>query len=80
MLNVENDPKSLSEAMTSRDATFWKEAIDDEFESLISNQTWVLVDLPQGSKAIGYKWVLKRKYNTDGSIHTFKVRLVAKGF
>ena len=80
LLNVEDDPKSLSEAMTSRDATFWKEAIDDEFESLISNQTWVLVDLPQGSKAIGCKWVFRRKYNTDGSIQTFKARLVAKGF
>ena len=80
LLNVEDDPKSLSEALTSRDAAFWKEAIDDEFESLISNQTWVLVDLPQGSKAIGCKWVFRRKYNTNGSIQTFKARLVAKGF
>ena len=79
LLNVEDDPKSLSEAMTSRDAAFWKEAINDEFESLISNQTWVSVDFPQGSKAIGCKWVFRRKYNTD-PIQTFKARLVVKGF
>ena len=47
-------------------------------DSLISNNTWILVDLPQGSKPIGCKWVFRRKYNTDGSIQTFK--LVAKGF
>ena len=42
--------------------------------------TWVLIDLPSGSKPIGCKWVFIRKYNTDGFIQTFKTRLVAKGF
>ena len=39
-----------------------------------------MVDLSSGSKLIGWKWVFRRKYNTDGSIQTFKARLVAKGF
>ncbi|KAL0299951.1 UNVERIFIED_CONTAM: putative mitochondrial protein [Sesamum angustifolium] len=66
--------------MTSRDVAFWKEAVNDEMDSLLANNTWVLTDLPSGSKAIGCKWVFRRKYNTDGSIQTFKARLVAKGF
>lgn len=66
ILQVEEYPKSLNEAMTSRDVAFWKEAIGDEMNSLLSNQTWTLVDLPHGSKPIGCKWVLRRKYNTDG--------------
>ena len=66
--------------MSSRDASFWREAVNDEMDSIMSNQTWVLVDLPKGSKPISYKWVFKRKYNMDGSIQTFKARLVAKGF
>lgn len=78
--NVENDPKTYTEAMTSRDASFWKEAINEEMDSLLFNNTWVIVDLPPGSKSIGNKWVFKRKYNVDGSIQTFKARLVAKGF
>ncbi|CAA0832210.1 Leucine-rich repeat receptor protein kinase EMS1 [Striga hermonthica] len=61
-------------------AVFWKEAINDEMDSIVSNQTWELVDLPAGSKPIGCKWVFREKYNTDGSIQTFKARLVAKGF
>ncbi len=35
---------------------------------------------PLGSKPIGCKWVFRRKYSTDGSIQTFKARLVAKSF
>ncbi|XP_019240065.1 PREDICTED: uncharacterized protein LOC109220059 [Nicotiana attenuata] len=80
VLNVEEDPKTFQEAMSSGDAAFWNEAVDDEMDSIISNNTWVLVDLPLGSKAIGCKWVFRRKYNTDGFVQTFKARLVAKGF
>ncbi|KAK3040182.1 hypothetical protein RJ639_028432 [Escallonia herrerae] len=80
LLNMEDDPKTYSEAMASRDVAFWKEAINDEMDSILCNNTWALVELPQGSKPIGSKWVFRRKYNTDGSIQTFKARLVAKVF
>jgi hypothetical protein len=49
-------------------------------DSILSNNTWVLVDLPPGSNITGCKWVFRRKYRTDETIQTFKVRLVAKGF
>ena len=78
--SIEDDPKSYEEAMASRDSAFWKEAVNDEMDSILSNNTWVLVDLPTSSKPIGCIWVFRRKYNTNGSIQTFKVRLVAKGF
>ena len=38
------------------------------------------MDLPPGSNTIGCKWVFRKKYRTDGTIQTFKVRSVAKGF
>jgi hypothetical protein len=78
--NVEEHPNTYSEAMVLRDAAFWREAVNDEMESILSNNTWVLVDLPPSSNTIGCKWVFRRKYRTDGTIQTFKVRLVAKGF
>ena len=49
-------------------------------ESLISNKTWKLVDLPSGCKTIDCKWVLRKKLKPDGSIDKYKARLVAKGF
>ena len=77
LLNVEEDitPKTYKEALSSRDSSFWKEAINDEIDSLLSNGTWVLVDLPPKCKPIGCKWVFRIK---DGKL--FKARLVAKGF
>ena len=42
----EEDPKTFSEAMASRDASFLKEAIEDEMNLILSNNTWVLRDLP----------------------------------
>ena len=78
--NAEENPNTYSEAMASRDTAFWREAVNDEMDSILSNNTWVLVDLPLGSNTIGCKWVFRRKYRTDGTIQTLKARLVSKGF
>ncbi|XP_024028034.1 uncharacterized protein LOC112093571 [Morus notabilis] len=39
LLNVEEDPKTFSEAMSSKDASFWRKAVNDEMNSIMSNQT-----------------------------------------
>ena len=49
-------------------------------DSILSNNIWVLVNLPTSSKPIDCKWIFRRKYNTNRSIQTFKAKLVAKGF
>eukprot|EP00253_Pinus_taeda_P028590 PITA_28590 len=51
-----------------------------EYDALINNGTWKLVDPPLGTKPIGCKWVYKNKYKVDGSLDKHKARLVAKGF
>jgi hypothetical protein len=38
------------------------------------------MDLPSGSNTIGCKWVFRRIYRIDGSVQTFKAKLVAKGY
>ena len=77
---VVNDPVTYSEAISSSDSLFWKEAIKIEFDSLLQNQTWEIVYLPHGAKPIGYKWIFKRKYLRNGSIDKYKARLVVKSF
>ena len=32
--NVEEDPNTYNEAMVSRDTTFWREAVNDEMDSI----------------------------------------------
>ena len=51
-----------------------------EMESMYENQVWTLVDPPENVKPIGYKWIYKKKTDMDCNMHTYKGRLVVKGF
>nr|GEV32324.1 zinc finger, CCHC-type [Tanacetum cinerariifolium] len=77
---IEEDPRTLSEAMASRDVAFRKEAIQSEIDFIMYNDTWELTDLPPGCKTLGCKWILKRKMKVDGSIDKYKAKLVIQGF
>ncbi|GKF39161.1 retrovirus-related pol polyprotein from transposon RE1 [Tanacetum coccineum] len=55
------------------------EAMNEEFQALQQNQTWVLVPCPGSANIIGSKWVYRIKYNSDGTIERYKARLVAQG-
>ena len=70
----------MQAALSGPEAPFWEEAIEAEYQALISMNAWALTTLPQGKKAIPCKWVFKRKLNADGSIERYKARLVIKGF
>ena len=50
-----------------------------EIDSLHDNSVWELVQLPEGRKPVGSKWVYKVKMKADGSIERCKARLVAQG-
>ena len=76
------EPRSWKqvESMQGPEKEKWILAAREEMESLIQNQTWALVELPPGKKAVGSKWVFKVKYGNDGKVERYKARLVAKGF
>ncbi|KAJ9552762.1 hypothetical protein OSB04_016807 [Centaurea solstitialis] len=75
-----NEPTSYGEAVSGSESEQWQEAMRAEMQSMYDNQVWELTDLPQHCKAVGRKWVFKKKTDMDGNVHTFKARLVAKGF
>jgi hypothetical protein len=77
---TEEDPKTIKEAFLRQESEEWKEAMKNEFNSLKKNKTWEIVDRPSDRKVIGCKWVLKTKFNSDGTIARRKARLVAKGY
>jgi hypothetical protein len=54
--------------------------MNDELNSINKNDVWELTYLPPQRKAIGRKWVLRKKFKTDGSLNKYKVMLVGKGF
>ncbi|KAK2991311.1 hypothetical protein RJ640_024576 [Escallonia rubra] len=47
------DPTKYNEAVKAEDGNLWLTIMDEEIESLRKNQTWELVKLPKGVKAIG---------------------------
>ncbi|CAI7912037.1 unnamed protein product [Closterium sp. NIES-54] len=73
------EPATVEEALSGPQKE-WKAAMDAEFNSLIENGTWELVELPEGRRPISRKWVFKVKSGADGALERFKSRLVAKGF
>ena len=76
----EEDPVTAKMALSSSDAEKWKKAMKSELDSLHRNDVWDLCDLPHRRKAVGSKWVFKRKYDVDGNIERYKARLVAQGY
>ncbi|CAI7888101.1 unnamed protein product [Closterium sp. NIES-53] len=74
------EPATVEEALSGPLKKEWKAAMDAEFNSLIENETWELVELPEGRRPISSKWVFKVKSGADGALERFKSRLVAKGF
>src|SRR5438034_9320689 len=57
-------PETYEEAIQSVDRIEWEISMEDEFDSLIENHTWVLVpeeELPPGQHALDGKWVHRIK-------------------
>jgi hypothetical protein len=74
------DPKTFRQALQSGDSDHWREAMEREYESLTTNDTWDVVPLPPDRKALTCKWHFKIKYGSSGEIVKYKARLVARGF
>lgn len=77
---IEQEPLSYEEAVRGPEQDLWKAAMREEYDSLMKNNTWSLVELPNGRKPVGCKWVYKRKEDVCGNVSKFKARLVAQGF
>nr|GEV19597.1 putative retrotransposon protein [Tanacetum cinerariifolium] len=58
----------------------WLNAMNVEMQSMKDNEVWVLVELPHNSKTVGSKWLFKKKTDMDRVVHTYKARLMAKGY
>eukprot|EP00253_Pinus_taeda_P007153 PITA_07153 len=59
---------------------YWEVTMNEEYHSLLANDTWDLVPLPKGRKLFRCKWVYRTKCGADGKVDKHKDCLVAKGF
>ncbi|GJR02989.1 putative ribonuclease H-like domain-containing protein [Tanacetum coccineum] len=72
----QTEPRKVSEALEDES---WVEATQEELLQFKLQQVWVLVDLPNGAKVIGTKWVYRNKKDERGVVVRNKARLVAQG-
>lgn len=76
-ISSQTEPASYGEAIKDPN---WCQAMQDELTALELNHNWSLTTLPSHKEAIGYRWVYKIKYNSDGTIERYQARLIAKGY
>lgn len=71
------EPTTFKQAATKPECV---NAMNLEYQALISNKTWSLCPRPPHHNVVRNKWVFKIKQKSDGSVDRYKARLVAKGF
>ncbi|GKC67403.1 putative ribonuclease H-like domain-containing protein, partial [Tanacetum coccineum] len=66
------EPRKVSEALEDGS---WVEAMQEELLQFKLQQVWVLVDLPNGAKVIGTKWVYRNKKDERGVVQEVMYQL-----
>jgi len=62
------EPTNYKEAIQYHE---WRAIMNEEFQSIVRNNTWELVKLCEGKIPIGCRWIYKPKFNADGSKEKF---------
>ena len=79
-----NVPSTFKQAKQSPEETKWSHAMQDEYDSLVRNDTWIEVPeseaVASGTTILTCRWVFDLKRNADGNVVRYKARLTARGF
>jgi hypothetical protein len=74
---IDAEPTYYEEAVEKK---VWKDAMIEEYQSIIKNDVWDVVPRPKEKSIVSSKWIYKTKHSTYGSIEKYKARFVARGF
>ena len=62
---IEKEPSNYEEVAEKKE---WKDAMIEEYQSIMKNDVWDVVPRPKGKSIVTSKWIYKIKHATDGSI------------
>ena len=71
------EPTTAAEALLDDN---WQKAMMKDYNALVNNKTWSLVDFPSGRRHVGCKWIFKVKRNAYGTVSRYKARFLANIF
>ncbi|GFX54327.1 retrovirus-related Pol polyprotein from transposon TNT 1-94 [Trichonephila clavipes] len=72
-------PNCYKQAIRSRGASKWHDAMNKEINVMKERKVWDLVDHPDNIKILENRWVYTIKYDENNKIVRYKARLVARG-
>jgi hypothetical protein len=73
----EFEPSTFEEASSRQ---VWRDAMMEEYNSIMKNDVWEVVPRPEGKSVVTSKWLYKLKHVADGGIEKYKARFLAQGF
>jgi hypothetical protein len=74
---VNAKPSTFEEAVKKKE---WKEAMMEEYQSIMKNDVWEIMPTLEGKSVVTSKWVYKINHAIDGIIDKYKERFMARGF
>eukprot|EP00253_Pinus_taeda_P027783 PITA_27783 len=69
---IHAEPSTFGEAVKEH---VWKDAIAEEYESIMKNDVWDVIPRSKGKFVVTSKWLYMIKHGADGSIEKYKARL-----
>jgi hypothetical protein len=54
--------------------------MEEEFDALMSNETWDFILCPCGTNVVTGKWIFKYQFKANGTLERYKARWVLCGF
>eukprot|EP00253_Pinus_taeda_P012697 PITA_12697 len=74
---VQSEPCTFEKAVKHQ---AWKDAMNEEYESIMENDVWDVVPRPKDKSVVISKWIYKIKHGGDGNAKNYKAKFVAQGF
>ena len=75
--SINKEPSSYEEAAGKKER---KDAMIEEYQSIMKNDVWDVVPRPEGKSVATSKWIYKIKHDADGNIEKYKEISMAHDF
>ena len=74
---IDSEPTTYEEASKHQ---VWKDAMMEEYQSIMKNYVWEVVPRPEGKLVVISKWLYKIKHGADGSVEKHRAIFFTRGF
>ena len=73
---IDTEPSSYEEATGQ---SVWRNAMMEEYQSIMKNDVWDVVPRPKGKSIVTSKWIFKIKHAVYGRLEKHKPIFVSRG-